>query len=60
MKLENIFDIEIAMIIWLNHFFSIFGHLLQWKFAQWPTKFAKVSSKGLQMQNKPSTNFQWV
>ena len=38
--------------------FPIFGHLLQWKYAQWPHKIPKVGSKIGQILNKPSVNYQ--
>ena len=34
--------------------FPIFGHLLQWNYAQWPYKIPKVGSKIGQILNKPS------
>ena len=34
--------------------FSTFGHLNQWKFAQWHTKFAKIGPKFSQIVNKSS------
>ena len=37
---------------WLAYF-STFGHLHQWKFPQWHTKFAKVSPRFPQIVNKP-------
>ena len=33
----------------------LFGHLQQWKIAQWHKTFAKVGSKFCQILNKPST-----
>ena len=40
---------------WLD-FFSIFGRLHQWKFAQWHSKFAKLVSKECQTLNKLAKN----
>ena len=37
---------------WRNYF-PIFGHLLQWKYAQWPNKIPKVCSNIGQMLYKP-------
>jgi len=42
----------------LPDYFSTFGHLQQWKFAQKYTKFAKVDSNFFQIVNKPSKNWQ--
>ena len=38
---------------WLDYF-STFGHLHQWKLAQWLTKMAKVGPKFYQIVNKPT------
>ena len=38
--------------------FLLFGHLLRWKYVQWPHKIPKVGSKIGQMLNKPSKNYQ--
>ena len=40
---------------WLDYS-STFGHLYQWKLAQWHTKFAKVGPRFSQIVNKPSKN----
>ena len=40
---------------WLAYY-SKFGHLHQWKLAQWHTKFAKVGPRFFQIVNKPSKN----
>ena len=42
-----------SVTIWLDHF-SKFGHLQQWKLAQWCHKFAKVGSALCQIRDKPS------
>ena len=38
---------------WLDYI-STFGHLHQWKLAQWHTKFAKVGPRYSPIVNKPS------
>ena len=38
---------------WLAYF-STFGHLHQWKLAQWNIKFAKIGPRFSQVVNKPS------
>ena len=40
----------------MTRIFSTFGHLYQWKLAQWRTKFAKVGPIYCQIVNKPSKN----
>ena len=36
--------------------FPLFGHLVQWKYAQWPHKIPKVGLKIVQTLNNPSKN----
>ena len=43
-------------VTWMLDYFSTFGHLHQWKFAQKCTKSAKVGSQFCQIVNKPSKN----
>ena len=43
-------------VTWMLDYFSPFGHLHQWKFAQKCKKSAKVGSQFCQIVNKPSKN----
>ena len=50
------FALHVFSVTRLLDYFSTFGHLHQWKFAQKYTKFAKVGSKFFQVVNKPLKN----
>ena len=53
----NALLVTVSVTIWVN-MLSIFGHLHEWKFAKWHTKFVKVRSKVCQILNYLSKNCQ--